>query len=489
MRIGIDMLGDQSAGRTRGVGRYTRGLVSRLLENTSHEFVLYYHGGLPRRSHALLPSVGNALCGVPQSTGDVAPPLDGTPRRAFPTEVCELESCVGGGLHLPIERLARSNPDRLDVLLLTCPLENFQGYLPPFPSRGGVKLAAIVYDLIPLIYPESYLRHPGIAAAYRRAVCALPHYDLLLTISQSAREEVLRRLGVRGDRVVNIGAGSDRHWFKPVTNEADRQADTACLTSLGIREPFIYSLTALDFRKNLSGLLAALEHLPKELRELHQIVLSCAASGEEEIDQCRSLISRSAIADRVLLMTSIDDTALRALYRRAAAFLFPSRHEGFGLPLLEAMQCGAVVVAGHNSSQIEVVGEAGLLADVDDAAALASQIARSLSDTALAARLRDAAVRQAEQFSWQATADRLQAALEAACTAPRAATWPRVFAARARLAAAERVKHLSIFAPRKNVLSRSERRRGRPAPQTDVQVDTLNESAGRAMVLAGISTE
>ena len=482
------MLGDQSAGRTRGTGRYTRGLVSRLLENASHEFVLYYHRGLPRTSHGVAPAVGNALRGVPQVTDDVAPSLDGTPQRAFPTEVRELAIDESRSLQGAIDRLTRSNPDRLDLLLLTCPLENFQGYLPPFPKRGGPKLAALIYDLIPLVYPEHYLRHPAIARAYRRAIAALRQYDLLLTISESGRNEVLRRLGVSGDRVVNIGAGSDGEWFSPSRGDADRQADAACLRALGVREPFVHGLTALDFRKNLTGLLAAVERLPPEVLDRHQIVLSCAASDVEDVGKCRSLIACSAVADRVLLTAAVDDTALRALYRRSAAFVFASRYEGFGLPLLEAMQCGAVVVAGDNSSQMEVVGEAGLLADVEDPAALAASITQALTDVALAEGLRALAPRQAQRHSWQATADRCLTALEAAYAAPRAAHGLRVWATRARLAATERLRRWPSFARRKIALSRCESRRYAPAQPPDLDVQTIPRLASRARALAGLTT-
>ncbi len=463
------MLGDQSAGRTRGVGRYTRGLVSRLIADTQHEFVLYYHRGLPRSAHgfwqakavaASSPSVGNALRGVPRSAGDVAPPVDGTARSRFPTEVAPptngtpspfptaTRPCAfreigtpGASLHLASEQLVQANPDRLDVLLLTCPLENFQGYLPPFPVGGRMKLAAIVYDLVPLIFPEDYLHHPAIAQAYRRALCALRQYDVLLTISEASRQDMRQRLALRGDRVVNVSAGSDEDRFAPAANDAERLADAARLNDLGIREPFLYAQTALDARKNLPGLLAAAEGLPAELREKHQIVLSCAVGGPDDVEKVRSLIARSSVAGRVLFLEHVDDAALRALYRRSAAFVFPSRYEGFGLPLLEAMQCGAAVVAGNNSSQVEVVGEAGLLADVGGPGELAACIARILTDQPLAECLRERALRQARLFSWSATARRCDAALNAARVAPPAAHWLGVWGARARLAMSERMAY------------------------------------------------
>lgn len=411
MRIGIDMLGDQSAGRARGVGRYTRGLIAHLIAEASHDVVLYYHAGLPRT------------------------------RQSWPRDIetRELPSAASpAGLYHAVEHVARVNPDGLDMLLLTCPLENYDGYLPPFPSRGGARLAAIVYDLIPLVFPTHYLRHPALDRSYQRALEALRQYDLLLTISAATRRDVMQWLGIRGDRVVNIGAGSETDRFFPERDEPQFRADRSRLRTLGVREPFVYGVSAVDFRKNLTGLLAAFERLPPHLRGMHQLVLTCAGDVSDAA-RARELVARSAVAERVMLTGPIDDGALAALYRRAAAFIFPSRYEGFGLPLLEAMHCGAVVVAGDNSSQVEVVGDAGLLADVDDAADLATRLARLLEDRPLARELRRRARRQAQSFSWQETAHRAWSALEHSANAPRAAHWLRVWAARGRLAMAERL--------------------------------------------------
>lgn len=410
MRIGIDMLGDQSAGRMRGVGRYTRGLIGHLVE-ASHEVVLYYHAGLPRTRQSW--------------PGNVE--IRELPRAASPA-----------GLYHAVEHLARVNPDGLDMLLLTCPLENYEGYLPPFPTRGGPRLAAIVYDLIPLLFPNHYLRHPVLDRSYQRALEALRQYDLLLTISAATRRDVMQWLGMRGERVVNIGAASETDRFFPEREERQFRADRARLRGLGVREPFVYGVSALDFRKNLTGLIGAFELLPPHLRGTHQLVLTCGGDAGDA-QRARELVGRSSVAERVLLTGPIDDIALGALYRRAAAFVFPSRYEGFGLPLLEAMQCGAVVVAGDNSAQVEVVGDAGLLADVDDAADLASRLARLLEDRPLAHELRRRAYRQAQSFSWQQTARRAWQALERSAEAPRASHWLSVWAARGRLAMAERL--------------------------------------------------
>ena len=112
-----------------------------------------------------------------------------------------------------------------------------------------------------------------------------------------------------------------------------------------------------------------------------------------------------------MLTDRLADTELRIPHQRCAVFVFPSSYEGFGLPILEAMHCGAPVVAGNNSSQIEVIGDSGLLFNVADAGELSTQLTRILGQPAIAAELRERGVAQARRFSWDATAGKTLDAL------------------------------------------------------------------------------
>jgi len=413
MRFGIDMLGTQSAGRTRGVGRYTRQLVRHLLDRPADDdYFLYFYDGLPG--------------------GDERWPGRPTVRR-------HEGRGAGGNLRLPVQSLAQENPDQLDVLLLSCALENFQGFLPPDRPLGGMRMAAVVHDLIPSHFPMHYLRHPAIAKAYHRALAALRQYDLLLVISEAVRNDCLRLLDLPESRVVNISAGSDAKTFFPDRCEPAPHACIEALRGAGVAPPFIFALTALDERKNLHGLLAAFRLLPERLRQTHVLVLTCASSDAGDLARVHDVIRQSGLAERIVLTSAIDDDTLRVLYQRSSAFVFPSRCEGFGLPLVEAMQCGAAVVAGDNSSQIEVVGEAGLLADVDDPADIARQLARVLDDRPLADDLRRRAVTQARRFDWATTAAACHAALAHAAVGPPATHWLRRLVARGRLAVTDRI--------------------------------------------------
>jgi glycosyltransferase involved in cell wall biosynthesis len=469
VKIGIDMLAAQSAGRARGTGRYTRALAAELLHDAAHEWFLYYHtireesgvawderverapahdvgereterrsdrekerGVCPSLSPSISPSLSRSRWAGASEDSLVPPYSEGA-------KVTQRTLTSDASLHAGIDQLLRTNADGIDVLLLSCPLENFHGYLPPFPRRGSPKLAAIIYDLIPLRFPQQYLAHPGISASYRRALAAIRQYDLLMTISEACRQDVLDLLRVPGDRVVNIGAGSDAGFFHPPRSLSPDDDTRRWLSERQIRQPYVYAMTALDHRKNFAGLLAAFERLPAELLSEYRFAITCAASSDEDAERARALIERSPVAPRVTLTGSLDDAGLRTMYQHAAAFVFPSRYEGFGLPLVEAMQCGAPVVGGRNSSQIEVVGDAGLLADVDQPNSLAEAINRVLTDELLAARCRERGMQRARQFEWPAVATRCRQALQAACNRPCSSTWLTTLAARGRLSLENRL--------------------------------------------------
>ena len=135
----------------------------------------------------------------------------------------------------------------------------------------------------------------------------------------------------------------------------------------------------MDYRKNPWGLIDAFAMLPDKLRRSYQLVLSYVPR-EGQRGWLHHTARDRGVEDQLVLTPWLSDWALRPLYQRCAAFVFPSMYEGFGLPILEAMHCGAPVVVGNNSSQIEVVGDAGLLFNVADAGELAGHLARLLGE-------------------------------------------------------------------------------------------------------------
>ncbi len=386
MRIAIEVFGTQSESRHRGVGRYTYEFVNALLDlDCGHEFLLYAQDGAPTD---YLPGGGRAEVRMLR------------PDPAYGERI----------LSDSFRRLLGTNPDGIDLLLLTNPSELRFDYVPPAPPLSGIKLASIVYDLVPLLFPEHYIdRWPGpeYARLYFRGLERLKRYDAFLAISAATRDDFINHLGIDSARVTNIRAASDGSFFTPAPAHADRKT----IDRLGIVGPFVYSMGAMEYRKNLWGLIEAFAGLPEPLRSNHQLVLTYAPNPDEA-DQIRSFARRLGVFDRLVLTGRIDDETLRALYRGCATFVFPSRYEGFGLPVLEAMHCGAPVIAGNNSSQVEIVGTAGLLADAASADDMRGKLESVLGNPTLAADFRRQAPRKAAEFDWKSTAELALGGLE-----------------------------------------------------------------------------
>lgn len=375
MRIGIDMLAVQSPeSRGRGIGRYALELTTALVKlDTESEYVFYAHHGQPTDS---FPRVPNAH-------------VRHLPKR---------ETAA-----IAIDEVTRQDPDRLDALLLLSPFELHESYAPPARPLAGPALASILYDLIPFLFQEQYMTWPPSAARFYRNLERLRRYDALLAISEATRDDGRRLLGLGSDRIISISGASDPTFFTPDPDGPASAASQAILNRLGIAAPFVFCLGSMDDRKNLRGLIDAFALLPEQLRETRQLVITFAIR-DDEARTIREYARARHVEHRLVLTGGVSDEDLRCLYRRCDAFAFPSLYEGFGLPLLEAMLCGAVVLGGNNSSQPEVVGDAGLLANASDSADISEKLAMLLTDRALTDRLRNRGREQSQKFRWEASA-------------------------------------------------------------------------------------
>jgi glycosyltransferase involved in cell wall biosynthesis len=397
VRIGIEVLGTQTGSRLRGIGRYSRDLITALLtRDLANEYVLYGQAGLPTDQ---IPKAPNAVVRLLRPD-----PAAGVATMAH-----------------AMERLTETNPDDIDVLLLLNPLEMTPGYDLPAKPLNGPKIAAVVYDLIPLLFQEDHFRlwpTPEFVRRYSQGLNRLEDYDVLLAISESTRRDLVSLLGLAPERVETIGTASDDQFFVPDRSDPMPSEVRLLLAALGITQPFVFSVGSLEYRKNLWGLIDAFAMLPDELRQAHQLVLTYALAGGQR-DWVRQYARERGVAQQLVLTDRLEDPALRVLYQQCEAFVFPSFYEGFGLPILEAMHCGAPVIAGNNSSQVEVVGDAGLLFNVADAGELAAHLIRLLNDPGRSRELRERAVVQAGRFCWEQTAEKTLAALTRSYTTRR----------------------------------------------------------------------
>jgi glycosyltransferase involved in cell wall biosynthesis len=255
-----------------------------------------------------------------------------------------------------------------------------------------------IHDLSTLVYPETHR-----ASAVRRARVRLPLAakiaDAIITPTEAVRHEVCGRLKVKPAKITAIHE-APRRTFGPMTKEET----VAIRQRLRVEDDFLLFVGTLEPRKNLLTTLKAFEEVSDRTSAGPQLVI---AGGEGWlIDETLSFINSVSLKDRILLTGYLHDEDLRALYSSCRAFVYPSLYEGFGLPPLEAMACGAPVIAGRISALQETLGDAAILVEPLDVQTLSRTINEVLKDERRRAAMREAGIKHAKKFSWDEAARR-----------------------------------------------------------------------------------
>ena len=291
------------------------------------------------------------------------------------------------------------------VYLIGSPFEEsdgMEGVMPTWARGPRWQIVSILYDLIPLRFPDQYLVDRGFRVHHDTRLAVLRRADRLLAISEASRDDAAELLPYPPNRIEVIWAGTEPR-YQPSDLPRDVVARRLVQTGRvpGLREDYLLFTGGPDPRKNLDGLFEAYATLDREARRAHQLVVVCKLD-ERTRSRIETDLDRRGILDDVLLTGFVEDRTLVELTQAAALVVFPSLYEGFGLPVLEARRCGAPVICGDNSSLVEVMPLAEARFDADDPAAIAAAIERVLADEDLQARLR--AMPIPENFTWEAAA-------------------------------------------------------------------------------------
>jgi glycosyltransferase involved in cell wall biosynthesis len=288
----------------------------------------------------------------------------------------------------PLERLVR-----FEVLFAP-------NFVPP-PTRTR-RLVITIHDLAFRRFPETA------PAATRRWLTrldrAVREAAEIVVPSQATRADLVDLYRVDPERVTVIHHGVDHDRFRPASpGEVDRVR-----RRYGIDGPYLLFVGGLEPRKNLPALLSGYAALPDELRPA--LVLAGAAvpwNPEGRTALAEALGDLPAHSrGRVILTGYVGDPDRAPLYAGAEALAFPSRYEGFGLPVLEAMACGTPVVTSNVSALPEIAGDDAVLVDPDDVRSIADGLRRVLEDESLRDRLRAAGPARAARFTWDESARR-----------------------------------------------------------------------------------
>jgi glycosyltransferase involved in cell wall biosynthesis len=402
MRIVIDLQGVQGTSRYRGIGRYSLSLALAMARNRgSHEILIALNGLFPESIEpiraafeGLLPQENIRIWNV---TGPVSP-LD--PANSWRGQTAEL---------VREAFLVSLRPDIVHITSL------FEGFVDDAVYSIGLNPAQIptavtLYDLIPLIQSDNYLKpNPIYEVFYRKKLSYLKKAAIYLAISNSSRQEAIDYLDATDIQSVNIAAAADVN-FKLLSISTAKK--NAILQRFGLVRPFLMYSGATDERKNHLRLIKAFSLLSPTLKSNYQL----AIVGGLPIEHKEKFHAYAAMCglkpSDVIVTDRVTDEELAQLYNICHLFVFPSWHEGFGLPALEAMSCGAPVIGANTTSLPEVIGRPDALFDPFNEESIAQKITEVLTDDDLRADLARHGLKHAENFSWNQSARKAITAFE-----------------------------------------------------------------------------
>ncbi|MGH9114419.1 MAG: glycosyltransferase, partial [Acidimicrobiales bacterium] len=268
-------------------------------------------------------------------------------------------------------------------------------------QRPPLRLVVTVYDLIPELMPETYLSDPGVRARYRARRHLVRAADAVVTLSRASAGDIVERLGVDPRRVHVAGASCSVVFRPPASREQAVSEARRAVPGLGRR--WVAYNGAVEPRKNVESLLEAYARLPRPVREGCDLVLACAM---DELQRNHYQVRSAAlgVAAHVRLTGFVEDAVLARIYQGAEVVVCPSLYEGYGLPVAEALSCGAPVLASGNSAMAELVAPGATL-DPTSLDAITGSLTRALSDESWRDELRRWAHRP--QPTWDGVASRV----------------------------------------------------------------------------------
>jgi len=402
MKILIDLQPCQGESAFRGIGRYSMSLTKAIVRNKgNHDIYILLNGAfldtierIKSEFKGLLPKENILTFFIPTPVAQIEK------ENIWRSKVAEL---------IREYAIAQINPDIVHISSL------FEGFVDDIVTSIGqfsndIPTSVTLYDLIPLIHKETLLCHPNYKEYYLKKIEYLKKANLLLAISESSKKEAVQYLNINEDKIVNISAAIDEKFQKISIPPNLKQS---IFSKYGIGKPFItYAPGGFDQRKNLDRLLHAFSKLQKAIKNQYQLVItSKIPDGDKE--RLEHVIAKAGLTKNDVIITGyVPDDELIAMYNLCDLFVFPSIHEGFGLPVLEAMSCGAPVIGSNTTSIPEVIGREDALFDPYSVDSIANKIKEVLTNDDFRNELREYAIKRSKEFSWDKSAKRAIEAFE-----------------------------------------------------------------------------
>jgi glycosyltransferase involved in cell wall biosynthesis len=270
----------------------------------------------------------------------------------------------------------------------------------PFFMPRRVKRVTVIHDMTPLKFPEHHRFHSQLLQSiFMKRI--LKNANLIITNSENSRQDIVRLFPFTEPKVESIYLGYDER-FKPTIQPE-------VLAKYNINAPYFLFVSTIEPRKNLSLLLKS--YLRFRMNNNTRSLLVIVGGKGWKCRKTFSELDKHPFRNDIILPGYVPEEELPALYSQALAFVYPSFYEGFGLPVLEAMACGAPCLVSNVSSLPEVAGNATLMFNPFDASDLTDQMDRVAWDPSLRAELSAGGLKQASNFSWDRFATEFMNAL------------------------------------------------------------------------------
>lgn len=277
-------------------------------------------------------------------------------------------------------------------------------YIIPSILPSSIKTIITVHDLVAFLHPNTHQKKATIIEKLllRRALRRAAH---VVTVSENTRTDLLQRFHYDPKKISTVICAASEE-FKPIAPENLRNF----MTQTNLPEKFFLAVGTLEPRKNYLNLITAFKNISDHYPDFHLIIVGKNGWQYEKI---HAAIKENYLNKKVHLLGYLSNKSLVNLYSLAKALVFPSFYEGFGLPPLEALQCGCPVIASHTSSIPEVVGESALLINPENPTQITEAMLKIIKDPGLTLRLRQKGLKQAGKFSWEKSAKKLLKIFEA----------------------------------------------------------------------------
>ena len=359
-RIAVDarMLSRQ----LNGMGRYTLKICAELLKTKGISLYLY----------SPAPLLDQYLC-----------ELEG----AF-IKTCNIHSRVlqhaWGETYLPIW----ASNDKVDVFW--GPAHRIPRFLPK-----NIPRVVTIHDLV-WKYARSTMPLVSFLLERMQMPFAINNCDYIVTVSNTTAKSISDEFNIAPNKLAVTALGAS------LTTKPN---SVSSLQKLGISSPYFLFVGTLEPRKNLAMLLAAYSNLPDSIKLINKFVI-VGGTGWGGVD-LKNMINRLNLDAHIVLLGHVDDMILTTLYTNASFLVMPSIYEGFGLPLIEAMNFGTPVLTSNNSSMPEVAGNAGLFVDAQDVNSITDGLHQMISNTELRNKLASHAKSNATRFNWDKSTTQL----------------------------------------------------------------------------------